>query len=237
MDGIAGIYSQNDKNLAQNLFLVTGMNQHRGKKSAGIAVSGKDGITIFKGLGRLGEIVDLEIMTACQRLNPVAGIGNVGYTKNKVPEKRNAEPIRIYPKNDSKLEVVLTVDGYLVEEDDLKVELERDYTFNTQSKTEVIGALLHKYLTEEGISFEAGRKLVDKLEGRATYAINALIHEGRETYLMALNDEKAFEPFCFGSVNGSFVTSSESVSHKKLFRNIEREYDGAEMTICSSKGI
>jgi amidophosphoribosyltransferase len=40
-----------------------------------------------------------------------------------------------------------------------------------------------------------------------------------------------------GIVNGSFLASSESISHRRLGGIIEREYLGGEMTICSSSGI
>jgi len=128
------------------------------------------------------------------------------------------------------------MDGYLIKEDDLKAELEEEYTFSTDNKTEVIGSLLHKYISEEGVTFDAGRKLVDRLHGRATFALVALVHQGKEIYMVALNDDRAFEPFCFATINGTFVASSESCSHRRLNGVTEREYLGAEMTICSSKG-
>jgi amidophosphoribosyltransferase len=152
-------------------------------------------------------------------------------------EKINCEPIEIYPTTPSKYRVVLTLDGYLIKEDDLKAELETDYGLQTDNKTEVIGALLHKYITQEGITFEAGKKLVDRLHGRATFALTVLVHDGEEIYMIALNDDRAFEPFCYATIDGTFVVSSESCSLRRLGGAIEREYDGAEMTICSSKGM
>jgi glutamine phosphoribosylpyrophosphate amidotransferase len=62
------------------------------------------------------------------------------------------------------------------------------------------------------------------------------VHEGKEIYMIALNDDRAFEPFCFATIDGTFVASSESCSHRRLNGVTEREYLGAEMTICSSKG-
>ncbi|MCX8147239.1 MAG: hypothetical protein N3D84_02115 [Candidatus Woesearchaeota archaeon] len=55
--------------------------------------------------------------------------------------------------------------------------------------------------------------------------------------MISLNDDRAFEPFCYGVIDDTFVVSSESCSHKRLGGHIRREYDGAEMTICSSNGI
>jgi len=236
MDGIVGAYGLRDDELVNKVYLATGACQHRGKASTGIAIGNKKGIHIYKGLGRIADIIDYNLIKIFQDLDPIGAIGNIGYTKRKVAEKSNAEPIEIRPKKASPYSVVITMDGYLIKEDDLKAELEEEYTFSTDNKTEVIGSLLHKYISEEGVTFDAGRKLVDRLHGRATFALVALVHEGKEIYMVALNDDRAFEPFCFATINGTFVASSESCSHRRLNGVTEREYLGAEMTICSSKG-
>jgi amidophosphoribosyltransferase len=237
MDGIVGVYSIGDRELVNKAFLATGACQHRGKASTGIAVVTRKDLYIHKGLGRIADIIDYNLVKIFQDLEPVGAIGNIGYTKRKIPEKVNAEPIEIHPRRNTSLKVVLTMDGYLLAERDLVSELEKDYSLDTENKTEVVGALLHKYMSEEGVGFEAGRKLVDKLHGRATFALVALVHDGKEAYLLALNDDKAFEPFCFAQIDGAFVVSSESCSHRRLHGTTEREYEGAEMTLCSSKGV
>ena len=237
MDGIVGLYGIGDNELVNKTFLATGACQHRGKASTGLAIATTKGIYVHKGLGRIAEVIDYNIIRTFQDLKPIAAIGNIGYTKREIAEKINTEPIEIHPTTNSKYKIVLTVDGYLIKEDDLRAELEPDYSMQTDNKTEVIGALLHKYITQEGIAFEAGRKLVDRLHGRATFALTALVHEGKEVYLIALNDDRAFEPFCYAKIDGTFVVSTEYFSHRRLGGDIEKEYDGAEMTICSSKGI
>ena len=236
MDGIVGLYGLNDNELVSKTFLATGACQHRGKASTGLAVGNGKGIYVYKGLGRIAEVIDHNIIKIFQDLEPIAAIGNIGYTKRKIAEKTNVEPIEIHPRNDSKFKVVLTMDGYLIKDDDLKAELETDYDLQTENKTEIVGALLHKYIVQEGIRFEAGRKLVDKLHGRATCALTALVYDGKETNLLTLNDDTAFEPFCHATIDGTFVVSSESCSHIRLNGFTEKEYDGAEMTICSSGG-
>ena len=236
MDGIVGIFSIDDNDLMNKAFLATGACQHRGKASTGLAIANRKGIYLHKGLGRIADVIDYDLIRTFQDLEPVAAIGNIGYTKRKIAEKINAEPIEIRPKADSQYDLVLTMDGYLIKEDDLKAELERDYSLQTDNKTEIVGALLHKYISQEGIGFEAGEELIEKLSGRATFALTALVHDGKDVYLITLNDDKAFEPFCYSTIDGAFVASSESCSHRRLNGLTEREYDGAEMTICSSKG-
>lgn len=233
MDGIVGIYGPGDPELVNKTFLATGACQHRGKASTGLAVGTRKGIYIHKGLGRIAEVIDYNVIRNFQDLEPMAAIGNIGYTKRKMAEKINAEPLEIFPRIPGKLKVALTMDGYLIKDDDLKIELEDDYLLQTDNKTEIVGALLHKYLNKTGITFEAGRLLVDKLFGRATFALTALVYDGQATHLIALNDAKAFEPFCYASIGDTFVASSESCSHRRLEGVSEKEYDGAEMTICS----
>jgi amidophosphoribosyltransferase len=237
MDGIVGIYGPDDRELVAKTFLATGACQHRGKATTGMAVCTKKGIYIHKGLGRIAEVIDNRMIGIFQDLEPMAAIGNIGYGKSAVAEKNNAEPIEVYPAGPSKYKVALTVDGYLVREGDLRSELDGEYILKTSNKTEIIGALLHRTLEEEGLSFEAGAKLVHKLKGRATFALTALVYDGRDCALITLNDELAFEPFCYGMINGTFVASSESCSHRRLGGSIEGEFAGAEMTICSSMGV
>jgi amidophosphoribosyltransferase len=237
MDGIVGIYGPNDEDLVSKAFFATGACQHRGKASTGLAIGTTKGIYVHKGLGRIAEVIDNRLINTFQDLEPLATIGNIGYTKSSIAEKINSEPIEVDPLTDSRYKIVLTMDGYLIKEDDLKAELENDYKFHTTNKTEIIGALLHKYISEEGVRFEAGEKVLDRLRGRATFALTALVYDGRETMLITLNDSAAFEPFCYGTVGDAFVLSSESCSHRRLGGMIEREYNGGEMTICSSSGI
>ncbi len=237
MDGIVGIYGPHDRELVNKAFLATGACQHRGKASTGIAVGSGKGIYIHKDLGRIAEVIDSRLVKIFQDLSPQAVIGNIGYTKNAVAEKKNVEPVEIVPYSASDYHVVITMDGYLTGEEELIQDLSCEYNFQTGNITEIVGALLHKYIKEEGISFGAGEKLTEKLEGRATFALAALVYDGKETHLITLNDSYAFEPFCYGILDGTFVASSESCSHRRLGGSISKEYDGAEMSICNSSGI
>ncbi len=88
MDGIVGIYGLDDNELVSKAFLATGACQHRGKASTGLAIANRKGIYIHKGLGRIAEVIDTNIISTFQDLEPVAAIGNIGYTKGKIAEKR-----------------------------------------------------------------------------------------------------------------------------------------------------
>lgn len=236
MDGITGIYCPGDEELVQKAFLATGALQHRGKTGAGIAIGTRRGINILKGVGGIADIMDEDMVRMFQDLDPVAAIGNVGYTKNKIAEKKNAEPVLVKPRFESRYEIAITMNGRIVDEDSIQAQLEDGYSFETNNKTELMGALLHGCIEKVGVTFEAGRLLVDTLHGHATFVLSALVYDGNDIFLVTLNDTRAFEPFCFGMVDGAFVASSESISHRRLGGFMEREYLGAEMSICSSNG-
>ena len=87
MDGIVGIYGPDDNELVNKTFLATGACQHRGKASTGLAVANPRGIYVYKGLGRIAEVIDYNIIRMFQDLGPMAAIGNIGYTKRKIAEK------------------------------------------------------------------------------------------------------------------------------------------------------
>ena len=93
MDGIVGIYSVGDRELVNKAFLATGACQHRGKASTGLAVGSHRGIHIYKGLGRIAEVIDYNIIKVFQDLDPVAAIGNIGssnpeFVKDAIPKIR-----------------------------------------------------------------------------------------------------------------------------------------------------
>ena len=87
MDGIVGLYGIGDDDLVSKTFLATGACQHRGKASTGLAVATAKGIYVHKGLGRIAEVIDHRIIRTFQDLEPIAAIGNIGYTKRKIAEE------------------------------------------------------------------------------------------------------------------------------------------------------
>lgn len=237
MDGVTGIYSPGDKELIQKIALATGALQGRGRYSSGIAVAHANGIDLHSDIGVIGDVLEPELLATYRHLQPVAAIGNVGYPKGKHPSKADAEPLRIRPKKPG-LEVVVTMDGSFIHLDEIRTELEADYYFRTHSPTEVIGAMLHRSISTKGITEDAGREFSAKLSGRGTFAMTALVHSDGKNYLIAINDSKAFEPFCYGAINGSstLVASSESCSHRRLGGHISGEFNGAQMIIASENG-
>ena len=70
MDGIVGIYGPDDEELVSKAFLATGACQHRGKASTGLAVGNSKGIYVYKGLGRIAEVIDRDIARPFRTCRP-----------------------------------------------------------------------------------------------------------------------------------------------------------------------
>ena len=138
MDGIVGVYSLKDPDLINRLYLATGAGQHRGKASTGMAMANKKDLYVHKGLGRIAEVIDYNMIKIFQDLEPIAAIANIGYTKRRVAEKLNAEPIEIKPRRWSPYRLAVTMDGYVIKDEDLREELEKDYDQKTDNKTVVV---------------------------------------------------------------------------------------------------
>ena len=113
--------------------------EYRGYDSAGLAVIGDDGaIQVRREKGKLGEL------TALVEKSPVAGGVGVGHTRwatHGPPTRSNAHP---HSSKDGDLVVVQNgiVENFL----DLRADLQTaGYVFNSDTDTEVIVHLIHRY--------------------------------------------------------------------------------------------
>ncbi len=257
MKGVLGIYDFEPNN---DIILrsVKGLEalSHRGGEESGIALGFANGIqNKEKGIGSsILDILSPNRFNSLQTLNPNTVIGclNSEKTLNLKRKHRDdyVDPFEVLPKQYSRYKIAVTMGGDIVEKfrHELIKELDDKFYLKLGNPTELVGSLLNKYLVDENkVSFNVGKRLYNKLDGKGTFALIAIIHDkkgGGKNYMITLNDGNAFEPFCFSSVNNSFVVSSESCSLFKLkeYKNvhihglkdiIDREFSGAEMSISS----
>lgn len=90
-------------------------------------------------------------MVLWERLDWRTGNRGTSPSLTKIAEKNNADSIEIRPRIPSPHCITITMGGYLIKENDLRAELEADYSFQTDGRTEAIGALPHKYISHEGM--------------------------------------------------------------------------------------
>lgn len=144
--------------------------EYRGYDSAGIALKEKDQIEVIKSVGK---IVNLEEKLKNQELIPShLGIAHTRWATHGKPSEKNAHPHTVG-------NVTLVHNGIIENAEELREKLKKEgVTFNSETDTEVITALINKYYENNPV--EAINKALDKVKG--SYALGILFQGSDDLY-------------------------------------------------------
>lgn len=136
--------------------------EYRGYDSAGIALKSKDEIEVIKSVGK---IVNLEEKVKCRELIPShLGIAHTRWATHGKPSEENAHPHTVG-------KVTLVHNGIIENAEELREKLKKEgVTFNSETDTEVVAALINKYY--ENNQVEAIDKALKEIKG--SYALGVL---------------------------------------------------------------
>ncbi len=162
MCGIIGYIGKNNPNdiLINGLYNL----EYRGYDSSGIAICDNKNIEIIKSIGRVSNLE--EKIKKESRLNASYGIAHTRWATNGEASLKNAHPHKVG-------RVTIVHNGIIENADILKENLiKKGYTFNSETDSEVVAALLDSYLKELDV-LVAINKLTKSLVG--SYAIGIII--------------------------------------------------------------
>lgn len=144
--------------------------EYRGYDSAGIALKEKDEIEVIKSVGK---IVNLEDKIKSKELIPShLGIAHTRWATHGKPSEKNAHPHTVG-------NVTLVHNGIIENAEELREKLKKEgVTFNSETDTEVITALINKYY--ENNPAEAINKALDEVKG--SYALGILFQGSDDLY-------------------------------------------------------
>lgn len=144
--------------------------EYRGYDSAGIALKEKDQIEVIKSVGK---IVNLEEKLKNQELIPShLGIAHTRWATHGKPSEKNAHPHTVG-------NVTLVHNGIIENAEELREKLKKEgVTFNSETDTEVITALINKYYQNNPV--EAINKALDEVKG--SYALGILFQGSDDLY-------------------------------------------------------
>lgn len=144
--------------------------EYRGYDSAGIALKEKDQIEVIKSVGK---IVNLEEKLKNQELiSSHLGIAHTRWATHGKPSEKNAHPHTVG-------NVTLVHNGIIENAEELREKLKKEgVTFNSETDTEVITALINKYYENNPV--EAINKALDEVKG--SYALGILFQGSDDLY-------------------------------------------------------
>jgi glucosamine--fructose-6-phosphate aminotransferase (isomerizing) len=138
--------------------------EYRGYDSAGLAV-----LNGSKHLTRLRTVGKVKMLDQALEQQPTTGKIGIAHTRwatHGVPSERNAHP------HISRDGLAIVHNGIIENHDELRDELERlDYTFTSETDTEVIAHRIHYHLATVKDLFKAVRATVAELEGAYALAV------------------------------------------------------------------
>ena len=194
MCGIVGYIGNQDV----KEILLTGLEklEYRGYDSAGIAVV-NDGVHVFKDKGRIANlrlIVDKE-------LEATAGIGHTRWATHGKPNKRNSHP---HQSESGRFTIVHN--GVIENEQELRQTYLPNYQFVSDTDTEVIVALIERFVNEKESVDLAIRHVMSLLHG--SYALGVLDAQSPDVLYAAKNKS----PMLIGLGQGFNMIGSDAMA-------------------------
>ena len=172
--------------------------EYRGYDSSGIALLENEEIAVFK---KQGKVQDLETLTAKESFNSCIGIGHTRWATHGEPNDVNAHP---HVSNSGEIAMIHNgiIENYGTIKQDL---LNKGYTFNSQTDTEVFVNFIEDIKKNENVSLEEALRIaLSKVIG--AYAI-AIISKETPNKLIAA---RKGSPLVLGLGKGEFFLASDA---------------------------
>jgi glucosamine--fructose-6-phosphate aminotransferase (isomerizing) len=209
MCGIVGIIGKKEV----TPLLVEGLRrlEYRGYDSAGVATLVNGRIERRRAEGKLDRLAE---QLAKQPLAGTIGIGHTRWATHGVPNETNAHPIATD-------KVAVVHNGIIENFAELKSELtEWGYRFETQTDTEVVAALLTRFLKEGAKPVDAAAKAFRRLEG--AFALVVLFAGETDLLICA----RRSSPLAIGYGDGEMYLGSDALALAPLTRRIQYLNEG-----------
>lgn len=228
--GVFGIWSDENRDVAPDIYYGLMALQHRGQESAGIVVCDTKGplgnVCIHKGMGLVSEIFDKNVMAG---LRGNIGIGHVRYSTTGGSMIENAQPVFL---NYLKGTLALAHNGNITNADEIRKELiEQGATFHGTTDSEVIAYKIAMERMNAGSIEEAAIKVSKTLKGG--YALLMISPQK----LIGVRDPLGLKPLCLGKRDGAYILASESAAIVSADGEYIRDIEPGEMVTITEKGV
>jgi amidophosphoribosyltransferase len=220
--GIFGIYA-NDEDAARVTYFGLFALQHRGQESAGIAVSDRETLTVYKDLGLVAQVFDERTLAG---LTGNIAIGHTRYSTTGSSVWANSQPVYRQTNGNG---IALAHNGNLTNTGALAARVENaSATTDSELMTALIAERIETHDDDLPAALEA---VLPGFEGAYCLAIMDRDH------LVGVRDPNGFRPLCLGSLDGGWVLASETSALDLVGATLERELAPGEMVVIGSDGV
>lgn len=195
--------------------------QHRGEESCGIVSNQPDAenvpFYIHKGMGLVSQVFNEYILRG---LKGSTAIGHNRYSTTGGSGLQNAQPLSIMCKLG---QIALAHNGNLTNTEALRTKLEQSGSvFQTTTDSEV---MLNLIAHSEGPIEAATLSMMDQVEGAYSLVIMTT------DKLICVRDPHGFRPLSIGTLNGSYVVSSETCAFDMIRARFVRDVEPGEVIV------
>jgi len=221
--GVFGIFGH--RRASELTYLGLHALQHRGQESAGIVTSDKGVFHLFKGMGQVPEVFQLEknIATLTGRM----AIGHTRYSTTGASSILNIQPFMVTNRSSS---LAVAHNGNLTNAFELKKNLDsKGSIFQTTSDSEII---LHL----AAVSKKKGRfeRICDALKRiKGAYSLLFLTEDS----IIAARDPQGFRPLALGKFHKAWVVASETCAFDIIGAKYVRDIEPGEVVEITNNGV
>ncbi len=197
--------------------------QHRGQESAGIGISDRETLTVYKDLGLVAKVFDERTLAGLQ--GDIA-IGHTRYSTTGSTVWKNAQPVyRQVGRNG----IALAHNGNLTNTTELATLVESP---EATTDSELMTALIAERMESHGDDLaNALASVLPRLDG--AYSLTIMDRD----HLVGVRDPHGFRPLCLGSIDGGWVLASETAALDLVGAEFVRELDPGEMVVIDDDGV
>jgi glutamine---fructose-6-phosphate transaminase (isomerizing) len=197
--------------------------EYRGYDSAGVVLTGGDGLHVVK---RAGKLANLRAALGESEFDATAGLGHTRWATHGEPTDRNA-----HPHLDGSGRLALIHNGIIENYAQLKSELvERGHTFTSDTDTEVLARLIGELRDGLGDLAAAVRAAVGRAKGK--FAIAVVDHREPATLVASRRDT----PLILGHKDGASLLASDVAGLLAHTRDVEALLND-QVAVLTPEGI
>jgi amidophosphoribosyltransferase len=219
--GLFGIWAPGEEVARLTYFGLYAL-QHRGQESAGIAVSDRQNILVYRELGLVSQVFNESTLATLQG---DLGIGHTRYSTTGSTTWENSQPVF---KNEGGRGMALGHNGNLVNTEELAERA--GWRGGATTDSDIVATLMMREAVRDGLE-EAAMRVLPDLEG----AFSFVMMDERTVY--GIRDPHGIRPLAIGRLSSGFCLASETAALDIVGAAYVREVEPGELVAIDDRGI